>query len=53
MLLMMNYTMGVEDFISLFMFGVKLLLCFGENGEISCIVVVMIFNELNKLIMMS
>jgi len=43
MLVMVNYAMGIRDFMSLFMFSV--LLSFGENGEISWIVVLMIFNE--------
>jgi len=33
MLVMVNYAMGIRDFMSLFMFSV--LLSFGENGEIS------------------
>jgi len=44
MIVMINYAIGVRDYMSLFMFGV-LLLCFGENSELSWIVVLMIFNE--------
>jgi len=34
MIVMINYAIGVRDYMSLFMFGV-LLLCFGENSELS------------------
>jgi len=42
-----------HEFIHVWCEVVVVLLSFGENGEISWIVILMIFNELNKLIMKS